>query len=71
MDFICISMEVLKGSRPLIPSSMPPEIQKLLKKCWHDSPAKRPSMTQVQSILESILSGSTQDHQELNGESIV
>ena len=55
-NFMNISLEVLAGERPPIPSDGPNELKKLIKHCWHDLPSKRPSMEQVVDVLASMSS---------------
>ena len=38
---------VLDGKRPVVPSDCPPAFAKLMKRCWHRNPRKRPDMDQV------------------------
>ncbi|KAK1434576.1 hypothetical protein QVD17_00323 [Tagetes erecta] len=39
------------GLRPDIPKDCPQHLRSLLNKCWHDTPAKRPPLSEVLSLL--------------------
>ncbi len=41
--------------RPPIPPSAPRPYQKLMERCWHPSPERRPSFRQILRVLESFL----------------
>ena len=41
-------------SKPKLPAGMPPKLQSLLQRCLDDSPALRPSATEVQRVLEQV-----------------
>lgn len=43
-----------RGLRPTMPPKTPEPLIKLIKACWHEEPNKRPSMAQVQTILEAM-----------------
>lgn len=51
-NFMGVSLDVLEGKRPQIPNDCPDNIRKLMKKCWHADPAKRPTMEQVLAALD-------------------
>ncbi|BBI30152.1 Ser/Thr protein kinase [Acanthamoeba castellanii medusavirus] len=51
-NFMGVSLDVLEGKRPAIPGDCPPHLRKLLKKCWHDDPTKRPTMEQVLEMFD-------------------
>ncbi len=42
-----VTLDVLEGRRPQIPSDCPAHFKKLLKKCWHGEPEKRPKMEEI------------------------
>ena len=46
-NFMKVSLDILEGGRPIIPSDCPHEFAKLIKKCWHAKAHKRPTMTEV------------------------
>ncbi|KAL8254942.1 hypothetical protein R6Q59_033163 [Mikania micrantha] len=39
------------GLRPDIPKDCPQHLRSLLNKCWHDSPSKRPTFSEILSLL--------------------
>jgi len=51
-NFMNVALEVLEGHRPTIPSNCPEPLVKLMKKCWHANPAKRPPMDHVVQKLD-------------------
>ncbi len=51
-NFMGVSLDVLEGKRPQIPNDCPTEFHKVMKKCWHASAEKRPSMESVVTFLE-------------------
>jgi len=46
-NFMATTMDVLKGIRPAIPAKTPSEYAKIVKKCWHGEPDKRPSLDSI------------------------
>ncbi len=46
-NFMGVTMDVLEGRRPQIPSDCPPDFKKLMKKCWHSQAKKRPKMEAI------------------------
>jgi len=38
---------VVENERPVIPNNTPPALARLIRKCWHSDPAKRPSFAQI------------------------
>ena len=50
---------VQKGRRPPLSKIASPRLRKLLSKCWHADPSKRPKMSEVVQDLESVLSYQT------------
>ncbi|KAI0567154.1 Serine/threonine protein kinase [Gracilaria domingensis] len=50
-----VGMAVLnQGLRPTIPRECPPSLAKLMRSCWDSDPSRRPSFTQLVSILEAL-----------------
>jgi len=47
-----IPLLVAKGKRPKMPKEVPKGWDKLIKNCWHQKPAKRPSFSEIMTILE-------------------
>ncbi|EAX90675.1 hypothetical protein TVAG_495120 [Trichomonas vaginalis G3] len=55
MSQVQVAANVVKnGTRPLLPSSAPPKIAKMIKFCWDADPQRRPTMD---SIAKAIASG--------------
>ncbi|QTF49759.1 putative serine/threonine-protein kinase/receptor [Acanthamoeba polyphaga mimivirus] len=54
-NFMKVSMDILEGARPQIPSDCPIDFTKLMKQCWHAKPDKRPSMEDVIMGLNDML----------------
>jgi serine/threonine protein kinase len=48
-NFMGVSLDVLEGRRPQLPSDCPPDYRKVMKRCWHASADKRLTM---ESVLE-------------------
>lgn len=46
-------MRVMRGERLSVPSTISPELQTLMESCFHDTPAKRPTMTEILTTLDS------------------
>jgi hypothetical protein len=54
-----VSLDVLEGRRPVIPSDCPREIKKMIRKCWHDDADKRPTMEAVVALLDDLIGESS------------
>ncbi len=54
-NFMRVTLEVLEGKRPQVPADCPQAYSKLMRRCWHPQPAKRPQMEDVLSRLDSLL----------------
>ena len=52
-NFMGVSLDVLEGKRPQIPNDCQAEFRKVMKKCWHASADKRPTMEHVQRFLDT------------------
>jgi len=50
-----VSLDVLEGKRPQLPSDCPTTYAKTVKRCWHANPAKRPSMEALVSFFTSLI----------------
>jgi class 3 adenylate cyclase len=50
-NFMGVTLDVLEGKRPQLPNDCPAGMRKLMKKCWHADPAKRPTMEYVLSAI--------------------
>lgn len=46
-------MRVMRGERLSVPSTISPDLQTLMESCFHDTPAKRPTMTEILTTLDS------------------
>jgi hypothetical protein len=51
-NFMGVSLDVLEGKRPQIPNDCPAELRKVMKKCWHASAEKRPTMERVVAFFD-------------------
>jgi len=60
-NFMNVTLEVLDGRRPPLPKDCPEAVAKLMTKCWHEDPAKRPSMDRVIAILDGLVNTSVDD----------
>ncbi|KAL6070956.1 Serine/threonine-protein kinase HT1 [Balamuthia mandrillaris] len=47
-----IPIKVLEGERPAIPEGVPPAWAKLVRRCWHADPSKRPTFKKIVEKLE-------------------
>jgi SH2 domain/Protein tyrosine and serine/threonine kinase len=45
----------VKGERPEIPATCVPSLKKLMRKCWHKEPQRRPSFPRIVRALEHII----------------
>lgn len=60
-NFMSVSLEVLEGNRPQMPTDIGKPMQKMIKRCWHAIPGKRPTMDQVVIFLDGQLSEARDD----------
>ncbi len=44
-----------KGERPLIPDYSPRTLTKLIERCWHQDPTKRPAFTDIIPLFDRIV----------------
>jgi serine/threonine protein kinase len=51
-NFMGVSLDVLEGKRPQVPADCPEEFRKVMTKCWHAKPDKRPTMADVVAFLD-------------------
>ncbi len=49
LNFMGVALAVLEGQRPRLPVDCP--VKKLMKKCWHGSVEKRPTMEAILQFL--------------------
>jgi serine/threonine protein kinase len=54
-NFMGVSLDVLEGRRPQIPTECTGELRKVMKKCWHGEANKRPSMESVVAFFDRAL----------------
>jgi serine/threonine protein kinase len=54
-NFMGVSLDVLEGRRPQIPQECPPAFKKLMNKCWHADPLRRPNMEDALARLQFIV----------------
>jgi len=54
-NFMGVSLDVLEGKRPQLPADNPEVFAKLVKKCWHAKPDKRPSMEEVLVTINQLI----------------
>ncbi len=65
-NFMGVSLDVLEGKRPQVPNDCPAEFAKVMKKCWHASTAKRPSMERVLEFLDQQVGGADNSRTTIN-----
>eukprot|EP01087_Luapelamoeba_hula_P022681 TRINITY_DN8193_c0_g1_i2.p1 TRINITY_DN8193_c0_g1~~TRINITY_DN8193_c0_g1_i2.p1 ORF type:complete len:180 (-),score=31.16 TRINITY_DN8193_c0_g1_i2:61-600(-) len=53
MNYMNVSLEVVRGTRPKMPSNAPKRFAKLITRCWRGEPDKRPSMEKVVQFCDS------------------
>lgn len=56
----------LLGFRPEVPQDCEVEMQDLIRDCWHDDPARRPTIDQVMTRLISIEEKERVNYSELD-----
>jgi serine/threonine protein kinase len=54
-NFMGVSLDVLEGRRPQVPAECATDFKKVMKKCWHNSPDKRPAMETVLAFFDAAL----------------
>jgi serine/threonine protein kinase len=54
-NFMGVSLDVLEGRRPQVPGDCPTDFRKMMKRCWHSSVEKRPSMEAVLGFFERLV----------------
>jgi hypothetical protein len=52
-----VSLDVLEGKRPQVPGDCPDAFRKMMSRCWHVRPEKRPDMADVVSFLSQQAGG--------------
>lgn len=50
-----VSLDVLEGRRPQLPADSPDAYSRMVKRCWHAKPDKRPSTQELLAFLTSLL----------------
>ena len=67
-NFMGVSLDVLEGKRPQVPSECDKGLKKLMKRCWHGTASKRPSMDDVVAFFDSQLGDAdADDHPRVAG----
>jgi serine/threonine protein kinase/ABC-type phosphate transport system substrate-binding protein len=51
-NFVGVTLDVLEGKRPKIPSDCPPAMRTLIEACWDKDPKARPSIDHAVAVLE-------------------
>ncbi len=54
-NFMGVTLDVLEGRRPQIPSDCPADFKKLMKKCWHGQAEKRPKMEAIMEFFVQLV----------------
>lgn len=54
-NFTRITLEVLEGKRPQVPTNVPKYYSDLMSRCWHRKPHKRPSADDICHTVEEWL----------------
>eukprot|EP00026_Physarum_polycephalum_P008229 Phypoly_transcript_08308.p1 GENE.Phypoly_transcript_08308~~Phypoly_transcript_08308.p1 ORF type:complete len:488 (+),score=56.60 Phypoly_transcript_08308:26-1489(+) len=49
-----VAHRVLQGERPEIPDKCPAPLKALLKACWHEAPAERPTFREIIQVLNTL-----------------
>ena len=51
-NFMGVSLDVLEGRRPQIPGDCPADFRRVMKRCWHSNPDRRPRMEDVLAFFD-------------------
>jgi serine/threonine protein kinase len=51
-----IRRRIMKGLRPTLPTSLPPQLVSLIEKCWDGDPSRRPDFSEICMELTSLKS---------------
>jgi serine/threonine protein kinase len=51
-NFMGVSLDVLEGRRPQIPGDCPADFRRVMKRCWHPNPDRRPRMEDVLAFFD-------------------
>lgn len=51
-NFMGVTLDVLEGKRPQVPSDCDTAFKKMMKSCWNSNETKRPSMEAVVSFFD-------------------
>lgn len=57
-DFVKVTLDVVGGKRPTIPSMCPEELRTMIQSCWQENAKQRPSMDDIVSFLNAQLDDS-------------
>ncbi len=58
-NFMGVSLDILEGRRPQIPPDSPDAFKKMIERCWHAKPDKRPSMEELLGFFTSLIGETT------------
>jgi serine/threonine protein kinase len=62
LNFMAVTLDVLEGRRPPLPTDLPKDMKKMIKQCWHANPAKRPSMSDVLAFFNTQVGAKLDEH---------
>lgn len=51
IDIFSLLINIAQGMRLPVPKPYPPTVARIMKACWHQNPAKRPSFLLISSLL--------------------
>jgi hypothetical protein len=54
-NFMGVSLDVLEGRRPQMPSDCPESFRKMIERCWHAKDSKRPAMDELLGFFDSLI----------------
>lgn len=60
-NFMGVSLDVLEGKRPQVPADCPEDYQKMMERCWHAKPEKRPTMEAVVELFNKLIGDGGED----------
>jgi len=59
-NFMNVTINILEGKRPLVPSDCPTDFEQMMTSCWKAKPKKRPSMDDVLKFLDAASMGGSE-----------
>jgi len=60
-NFMGVSLDILEGKRPEVPSDCPEPYHKMMTHCWHAKPERRPSISDVLELLTKLVGSASFD----------